>query len=91
MELALEFGQDLDDGLGGPSGSWDDVAHGGSARSDVFGAEPIEHLLGSRASVYSGHHSSLDAKSPLEDQRDWREAVGLDVSTRLDTPHTTAR
>jgi len=45
MEFALELWKDLDDGLSRAGGCWDDIAHDGPTRTDILGAESIQHLL----------------------------------------------
>ncbi len=75
VELAIEFGDDFADGLGGASGGRDDVGGAGAGAADVAASE-IEDALIVGVGVDGGHGASDDAEFVVEDLHHRSEAVG---------------
>ena len=81
MEFALELWKNFDDGLSGTGRCWDDIAHDGPTRTDIFGAESIEDLLARRARVDCCHHACLDTEGFMQHHSDRCQAICLYISS----------
>ena len=77
VELALQLGDHLGEGLGGAGRRRDHVLSGGARAAEVaFAVRDVEHGLVVRVRVHRGHEALLDAERLVQDLGDGGEAVG---------------
>mmetsp|Transcript_23903 Transcript_23903/g.76897 ORF Transcript_23903/g.76897 Transcript_23903/m.76897 type:complete len:296 (-) Transcript_23903:40-927(-) len=74
-ELAVEFGDDLADGLGGAGGGGDDVVARGAAAAPVLHRGSVDGLLGGGDGVDGGHEALLDAEVVVDHLGHGRQTV----------------
>lgn len=75
-QLAVEFGDDLADSLGGTGGGRDDVGAGTSTTSPVLVGRTIDGLLGSGGGVNGGHQTLDDSVLVVQDLDQRSQTVG---------------
>ena len=75
-QLAVEFGDDLADSLGGAGGRRDDVVSRRTAAAPILGGDAVNRLLGGGDGMDRGHEALSDAPVVVQDLGQRSQAVG---------------